>query len=331
MQVAVIGGGSWGTTVAHLCAHNSPTAIWTRRDEVAESISTLHRNNRYLPDRDLHPSLSASTDLASVLAGADVVIVGVASVAFPTTLPAIEPHVAKDTPIVSLAKGLDWESGRRMSELITDVFPDNPVGTLSGPNLANEIMAGHGAASVLSFNDVSVAEELQALFTTDHFRVYTNPDTAGCELGGALKNVIAIAAGIADGLGSGDNTRAAIMTRGLAEITRLGVVMGGRPETFNGLTGMGDLVATCSSPQSRNRRVGNELGRGRALSDILDEMQHVAEGVRSAPVVTRLGRRLQVELPICDQVYEVIENGRSPHDAYRGLMHRPHQSEVDPT
>ncbi len=328
MKVAAIGGGSWGTTVAHLCAHNAETVLFARRDDVVDGISERHENSRYLPGFALHPSLRASTDIEQVVDGADVLIMGVASPGFRDTLDALSANVPRTVPIVSLAKGLDRETGRRMTELISDTFPDNPVGVLTGPNLAKEILAGQAAASVIAFEDPIVAIDLQKVFATRLFRVYTNPDLVGCELGGALKNVIAVAAGMGDGLGAGDNTRAAVITRGLAELTRLGVAMGGRPETFGGLAGMGDLIATCISTQSRNRSVGEELGKGRGLQDIIDEMQQVAEGIKSAPVVARLGREHDVELPICEEVRAVVEDGRTAEEVYRGLLHRPQQGEV---
>jgi glycerol-3-phosphate dehydrogenase (NAD(P)+) len=328
MKIAAIGGGSWGTTVAHLCAHNAPTSLWARRDEVVSGIRDEHENPRYLSGFRLHDELTASGDIEEVVADADVVIMGVASAGFESTLDALGSYVRPGTPIVSLAKGLEQKTGQRMSELICEKFPDNPVGVLTGPNLAKEILAGQAAASVIAFDDVELARRLQPLFTTELFRVYTNPDLVGCELGGALKNVIAVAAGMADGLGAGDNTRAAVITRGLAELTRLGVAMGGRPETFGGLAGMGDLIATCISPQSRNRTVGEELGKGRSLDAIIEEMQQVAEGIKSAPVVARLGREHGVELPICDEICAVVEEGRSAVEVYRGLLHRPHQGEV---
>ena len=329
MRVAAIGGGSWGTTVAHLCAHNAETTVWSSRDDVVDGISQQHVNPHYLPAFDLHPELKATTDMAEAINGADVLLMGVASAGFAVTLDEMQPLVQAGTPIVSLAKGLDPATGRRMTELISERFPNNPVGVLTGPNLAKEILAGQAAASVVSFADDDVARSLQPVFATDRFRVYTNPDLIGCELGGALKNVIAVAVGMADGLGAGDNTRAAVMTRGLAELTRLGVAMGGQPETFTGLTGMGDLVATCISPQSRNRSVGEQWGKGKALDEVVAEMQQVAEGIESAPVVVRLGDKHDVELPICEEVRAVVEDGRSAAEVYSGLLTRPQQGEVE--
>ncbi len=328
MNIAVIGGGSWGTTVAHLCAHNTQTRLFARNEDVAQAITADNENPKYLPGYELHRDLTATNDLTAAVDGAEVLVLGVPSAGFTTTLEALKGHVSADVPIVSLAKGLDRETGRRMTEVAAEQLPENPIGVLTGPNLAKEILAGHAAASVISFDNPEVSRELQPYFCTERFRVYTNPDVAGCELGGALKNVIAVAAGMADGLGAGDNTRAAVITRGLAELTRLGVAMGGRPETFSGLAGMGDLVATCISPQSRNRSVGEEIGKGRSLDDILAEMDQVAEGIKSAPVVARLGREHGVDLPICEEVRAVVEEGRGPEEVYRGLLRRPQQGEI---
>lgn len=326
-HIAVIGGGSWGTTVAHLSAHNAPTQLYTRRPEVAASINDQHENSRYLPGLALHESLRATTDLATAVAGARAVVMGVPSHGFRDTLAAIEPSVTVGVPIVSLAKGLEAGTGRRMTEVITDVLADHPVAALSGPNLAKEILDGSAAASVLACQNADVARSLQEVLSTGMFRVYTNRDVVGAELGGALKNVIAIAAGMADGLGAGDNTRAAVITRGLAELTRLGVAMGGEAATFAGLAGMGDLIATCMSPQSRNRTVGEKLGRGQSIEQIIDEMQQVAEGVKSAATVVALGAAHGVELPICEEVRAVVDEGRTAIEAYRGLLARPQQAE----
>lgn len=328
MKVAVVGGGSWGTTVGHLCAHNAETMLWARRPEVCNAITERNENPRYLEGFQLHPSLNASNDLTSVVDGADAIVMGVSSSGFPTTLDALKSLVSPGTPIVSLAKGLDKETGRRMTELITDVLPDNPVGVLTGPNLAKEVLAGQAAASVVVFEDLAVAEQVQPIFSIDRFRVYTNDDLIGSELGGALKNIIAIAAGMADGLGAGDNTRAAVITRGLAELTRLGVAMGGRPETFAGLAGMGDLIATCISPQSRNRSFGEAFGRGQTVEEIAAETNQVVEGIKSAPVVARLGKQYGVDMPITEEIRAIVEDGRTAREVYRGLLKRPQAAET---
>ena len=328
MKIATLGAGSWGTTVAHLCAHNAPTMLYARDPAVAEAIHTSKENPRYLAGYGLHPDLDASSDFDAVVADAEVVVMGVPSKGFDEILARLAAVLPAGVPVVSLAKGLDRPTGRRMTELIEEALPGHPIGVLTGPNLAKEILAGHAAASVIAFDDTGLADDLQELFSTGTFRVYTNPDRVGCELGGALKNVIAIAAGMAHGLGTGDNTLAAVITRGLAELSRLGVAMGGDASTFMGLAGMGDLVATCMSPQSRNRSVGEALGRGMTIEEVLAGMDQVAEGVKSAPVVVELGQRHGVDLPIAQEVQLVIAGEQSAEQAYRGLLRRPHQGEV---
>jgi glycerol-3-phosphate dehydrogenase (NAD(P)+) len=326
-KVAVVGAGSWGTTVAHICAHNAPTFLYSRRRDVAAAINATHRNPRYLPDLDLHPEIQASTVLADVVESADVVVMGVPSHGFRAMVRSASPHLPAGVPVVSLAKGLERDTNLRMTQIINQELPGRPAGVLTGPNLAKEILAGHAAAAVIALDDLDLAERLQEAFATDLFRVYTNTDVIGCEIAGATKNVIAVASGMADGLGAGDNTRAAVITRGLAELTRLGVALGGDPATFAGLAGMGDLVATCISRLSRNRHVGEELGKGRKIAEVTDEMNQIAEGVTSAPVIVELARELGVDMPIADEVRAVIEEGRSAQDAYRGLLRRPRTAE----
>lgn len=328
IRAAVIGAGSWGTTVANLLAHNVPTVLWARDPEVAAGIQRDHRNERYLPAYELRPDLVATADLGQAVAQADVVVMGVPSHGFRATLEAAAPGIRAWVPVISLAKGLEQGTQKRMTEIVNEVMPGHPYGVLTGPNLAREIMAGSGAATVLAMSDRTIAEQLQTAFVTDSFRVYTNGDVVGCEIAGALKNVMAIASGMADGLGTGDNTRAAVITRGLAELSRLGTAMGGNPLTFAGLAGMGDLVATCISPQSRNRHVGEQLGRGRTMDEITHEMHMVAEGVKTAPVVIDLARRYEVEMPIADQVHRVLYEGMPAADAYRGLLTRRPRPEL---
>ncbi len=322
VRVVVLGAGSWGTTVAHLAAHNTPTTLWARRSDVAEEVARDHTNARYLPGYELHPSLRATADLAEAVASADVLVMGVPSSGFRATLEEVAAHLGPEVPVVSLAKGLEQGTKLRMTELIGEVLPGHPYGVLTGPNLAKEIMAGNAAAAVIAMSDEAVAAQLQGLFATELFRVYTNHDVIGCELGGALKNVIALASGMADGLGAGDNTRAAVITRGLAEVTRLGVAMGGEPMTFSGLAGMGDLLATCMSSQSRNRYVGEQLGKGKTIDQIIEEMDQVAEGVRTARVVLELAEAHGVEMPITAEVASVCAGGSDAVAAYRGLLRR---------
>ena len=328
IRVTVLGAGSWGTTVAHLAAHNVETTLWARDPEVAEGIETDHRNHRYLERFELHRDLRATADLGAAVRDADVVVMGVPSHGFRSTLEQVADHVRAWVPVVSLAKGLEQGSRLRMTQVIDEVLPGHPYGVLTGPNLAKEILAGDAAASVIAMSDENVGDELQKVFSTHLFRVYTNPDIVGCELGGALKNIMAIASGMADGLGTGDNTRAAVITRGLSELTRLGMAMGGQPMTFSGLAGMGDLVATCISPQSRNRHVGEELGRGKTIEKVIEEMHQVAEGVKSAPVVMSLAEDHGVEMPIAEQVHAVVTAGRSAAEAYDGLLNRGRTAEL---
>lgn len=329
VRVAVVGAGSWGTTVASLAAANTSTLLWSRRDDVTASINATRENARYLPGFVLHPSLRASSSLAQVVEQADVLVMGVPTHGFRDTLVALAPYLRPWVPIVSLAKGFEQGTNMRMTEVVNQVLDGHPAGVLTGPNLAKEILAGHAAAAVLAMTDETIAERLQKVFATNEFRVYTNTDVIGCEIGGALKNIVALAAGMADGLGTGDNTRAAVITRGLSEITRLGVAMGGRPSTFAGLAGMGDLVATCVSHQSRNRYVGEQLGRGRRLDDIVAEMQQVAEGIKAVPVVHELAAKYGVDMPIVNEMHAVLVHGASAAAAYHGLLLRKPGREID--
>ncbi len=330
LRVSVLGAGSFGTTIAHLAARNAPVTLWCRRTETADEINRAHTHTRYLDGYSIDPDVRATASLEEAVREADVLVLGVPSVGMREVLGEVARHIRPWVPIVSLAKGLEPESNLRMTQVIREELPDHRAGALTGPNLAKEIMGGMAAASVIAFEDAEVARQLQAVFNSGLFRVYTNPDVIGCELGGALKNVIAIAAGMGDGLGVGDNTRAAILSRGLAELTRLGVAMGGQPATFAGLAGIGDLIATCSSKQSRNRFVGEELGRGQKIDQIIAGMKQVAEGVKTTRVVMDLGRQFDLDLPITRDVYGVLYEGRTALQAYRGLVRRDPGAESEP-
>ena len=330
LKVGVLGGGSWGTTVASLAARHSETMMWARNPDTVKEINTHRTNKKYLGESKLFPTLVASNSIEEVVSQADVVIMGVPAQSFRKVLLEAKPAIRPWVPIISLSKGLERGSKMRMTQIIESIMPGHPAGALTGPNLAKEIMAGQAAASVLAMVDESIAKELQKVIRTGLFRIYTNTDVVGCELGGALKNVIALAAGMGDGTGAGQNTRAAIITRGLAELTRLGTAMGGRPTTFAGLAGMGDLVVTCSSPLSRNRTVGFELGKGRHIDAIISEMSMVAEGVKTCSVVRELARDYNVYMPITEQVYKVLHEGNTAIDAFRGLVKQPSLSEDDP-
>jgi glycerol-3-phosphate dehydrogenase (NAD(P)+) len=328
-RVGVVGAGSWGTTVAALCTTNADVVLWARRQEVADEVTSDHRNSRYLADYDLPPALRATADIAEAVEGADVVVVGVPSHGFRAALVDAAPHIADGTPVVSLSKGVEQGTLRRMTQVIAEELPSCPAGLLTGPNLAKEVMAGQPAASVVSFADADIADRLMEVFGTQRFRVYTNPDVVGCEVAGALKNVVAIAVGMADGMGFGDNAKATLITRGLAELSRLGVALGGEPLTFSGLAGMGDLVATCSSPQSRNRTVGVALGKGRTLTEIIEEMNMVAEGVKTSRAVVDIAASIGMELPIAFAVASVLYDGWTVDDALASLLARATGQELD--
>lgn len=329
MKVAVIGAGSWGTTVATLAAANASTVLWARRASLADEMRTTRRNPDYLSSFELPGSLDVTSDLEFAVTGADVVVMGVPSHGFREVAAEVAAHIRPWVPIVSLSKGLERSSLKRMSEVVSDEIPGHPVAVLTGPNLAKEIMEGQPAAAVVAIADTVIAAELQRIFTRPTLRVYTNPDVVGCEVSGVVKNVIAIASGMAAGMGFGDNTRATLITRGLAEMTRLGLAMGSDGFTFAGLAGMGDLIATCSSTQSRNNTVGRRLGQGESISDITSSMTQVAEGVKSSPAVLDLARRYSVEMPITEQVVAVCHHGRSAAEAVALLMQRRRKSEID--
>ncbi len=329
IRVSVIGAGSWGTTVAALAARNAPTQLWSRRATLAEQIDRDHENGDYLAGYRLPSQLRATADLERAVTEADLLVMGVPSSGFRSALEAVKPYLRPWVPVVSLAKGLELGTRLRMSQLITEVLPGHPVGILTGPNLAKEILAGHAAASVIAMDDENVARAVQQIFQADLFRVYINEDIVGCEMGGVLKNVVAIASGMADGLGAGDNTRAAVITRGLSEVTRMGVALGGEPLTFSGLAGMGDLVATCISTQSRNRHVGERLGKGETIEEIIEAMHMVAEGVKTSKVVMELADELGIDMPIASEVYGVCHQGRTAAEAYAGLLKRGTGREMD--
>ncbi|WP_193940637.1 NAD(P)H-dependent glycerol-3-phosphate dehydrogenase [Parahaliea mediterranea] len=330
LKVGLLGGGSWGTTVASLVARNAPITLWARNPDTVTDINSHHRNRKYLGSAPLPERLRASADIEETVADADVVVMAIPSQNFRPVLEEVKQHIRPWVPVISLTKGLELDTRMRMTQIINDVLPGHPVGVLTGPNLAREIMAGQAAASVVAMTDKVILCELQKLFKSGLFRVYTNDDVIGCELGGVLKNIIAIAVGMGDGQGAGDNTRAALITRGLAEVTRLGVAMGGRPETFAGLAGMGDMIATCTSPQSRNRHVGIELAKGRSMEAIAAEMFMVAEGAKSAPAVMALAQEYGVEMPIAQDVYRVVSGDSTALRAYRGLLRVDPGAEHEP-
>jgi len=321
-RLAVIGAGSWGTTVASVAAANAPTVLWARRGELADEVNEAHTNEAYLPGLRLHAGLRATSSIEEAAAAADVLVMAVPSHGFRSVLESAAEHVRPWVPVVSLVKGLERGSRLRMTQVVEEVMPGHPAGVLSGPNLAREILNGYAAAAVVAMPDERVAMPLQGIFKAPLFRIYRSTDVLGAEVAGALKNVFAIAVGMSTGLGTGDNTRALVISRALAEMTRLGVAMGGDQLTFAGLAGMGDLLATCISPLSRNRRVGEELAKGRSLAEITEEMKMVAEGIKTSRVARELADEHEVDMPIVRQVDAVINEGRTPAEAYDGLLRR---------
>ncbi len=325
MKVAVVGAGSWGTALAMLLASRGHhVVIWAFEPTVAREIEG-GENRTYLPGVRLPPTLGASTDLSETLVDVDMVVSVTPSQFVRSVISEVAGSIPERALLVSASKGIETSTLMRMDELFEEILPGevhDRFSVLSGPSFAKEVAEGAPTAVVVASRSERVRTEVQGAFQTDRFRVYTNDDVVGVELGGALKNVIALAAGVAAGLGHGHNTRAALMTRGLAEMTRLGVAMGARRSTFAGLAGMGDLVLTCTGELSRNRTVGFRLGQGESLDEILGDMTAVAEGVKTAQAAVDLAHRHDVELPICAEVLAILTEGRAPEDAVRALMLR---------
>ena len=330
-RIAVMGAGSWGTAFAALAiAAGSDARLWARRGEVADEVNRQRTNREYLPDAELPPSLRATDDPAEALAGAEVVAVAVPSTHVQSQLQHWGHAIEGDATLVSLIKGVDVGTHRFGSETIAATLGVDParVVVVSGPNLARECIAGHPAATVAAGDDIGRAEQVQAAVMSPAFRVYTNPDRVGVEVGGAVKNVLAIASGMAHGRGFGDNTLAAVITRGLAEMMRFGVARGANPLTFSGLAGVGDLVATCTSTQSRNHTVGRRLGAGEELDDIIADMNMVAEGVKSSRAIVDLAHEAGVEMPISEGVVDVLHHGVGLDAMIEALLSRSAKPEI---
>ena len=325
MKAAVLGAGSWGTTFAQvLCDAGTPTTLWARRADVAGAIAGTHENPRYLPGITLPPTLAGTTDIGTALDGADLVVLSVPAQTLRKNLAAWAPRIPDGALLVSLMKGIESGSHKRMTEVILETLsvPPSRVAVVSGPNLAREIAERQFAASVVASSDELSAQLLQRACHTEYFRPYWNTDVLGCELGGVVKNIIALAVGIGVALGVGDNTKAMLITRGLAEMARLGEAMGADPRTFAGLAGMGDLVATCASPLSRNRRFGEYLGQGLNMAQAKELVTQTAEGVTSYAPVLELARKYGVEMPITEVVGALITGRLSVGDAAAVLMSR---------
>ena len=330
-SVAVIGGGSWGTTLAiHLARLGIAPRLWVRQPELVELMRVTRENPWYLPGIVLPAEIHPTASFAEALGGVNLVFLVVPSHAFATAVEAARPWLRPDVPLVSATKGLDPVGPRRMSEVLTEVCPGSPVAVLSGPTFAREVALGRPTAAVIASADPELSVRLQRMLASREFRLYTNRDLPGVELGGALKNIIAIATGISDGLGLGENARAGLITRGLAEITRLGVALGASARTFAGLAGLGDLVLTCTGSLSRNRRLGLALASGKSLEEVQAGTRMVAEGVRTTESALQLARGTGVALPICQEVSAVLFQGKPPRAALSALLEREVRPEEEP-
>jgi glycerol-3-phosphate dehydrogenase (NAD(P)+) len=331
-KISVIGAGSWGTTLANLlCENDHQTVLYVYEPDQYELMKTEWMNSKYLPDISLHKNLLLSNNLLEVFEYSDIVLLVVPSHAVRSVLSeTVEKIDLKNKLFINAAKGIENDSLLRMSQIITEITQtgENQVATLSGPSHAEEVSRRMATALVAASTSLDTARRVRELFRTDYFRVYSTDDIIGVELGGALKNVFAIAAGIVDGAGLGDNTKAALMTRATVEMTRLGVAMGAKIQTFSGLSGIGDLIVTCMSRHSRNRHVGEEIGKGQTLEEVLSNMVMVAEGVKTTKSVHQLQDKFPVDVPICQEVYDVLFNQKNPHAAVRDLMTRDPKEEL---
>ncbi len=328
-RIGVIGAGAWGTTLAvRLAEPGHDVTLWAHTPEARATLAGDRRNDRYLPGVPLPPALRVASDDAGLGEAYRYLILAVPSAHVRNTLRHLAPLLRSPTPMLSVVKGIEEASHLRVSEVIAEELPARSVAVLSGPNLAREVAAGKPGGSVVASSDSALAISLASLLSSDRFRVYTNPDVIGVELAGALKNIVALAAGMADGLQFGDSAKAGIITRGLAEMTRLGVAAGAHPRTFAGLAGVGDLIATCMSPLSRNRRAGELLASGQPWSEVATQLSGVAEGVFTLRGALALAEQHDVELPIAEQVNEVVHRGRRPLDAVAELMSREPKDEL---
>jgi glycerol-3-phosphate dehydrogenase (NAD(P)+) len=327
--IAILGSGAMATACSVLLSENAGQHVrmWVRNPEHARDMAAQRENRRLLPGIEIPPDVLISADADEAVADAEFLVAAIPTKFLRATLEGIASSLGDNRPVVSVIKGLETETFLRPSEIITDVLGSRAVAALCGPSHAEEISRRLPASVVAASGDIALAKRVQEIFSTERFRVYTNPDIIGVELAGALKNIMAIAAGICDGLGFGDNAKSALLTRGLVEMTRFGVGLGAEALTFAGLAGMGDLITTCFSPYSRNRMVGERLGRGESLSEILDSMEAVAEGVTTAESVHGLAERQGIEMPITAEVFAVLFEDKPPAEATASLMLRPPRGE----
>jgi glycerol-3-phosphate dehydrogenase (NAD(P)+) len=331
-KATVLGAGSWGTAFAQvLCDSGTKTTLWARRDEVAQNINNRNENTDYLPGIRLTRKLRATSNQAEALDGAEIVVLAVPSQTLRANLIEVVDLLPRDAILVSLMKGVELGTDKRMTEVIREVVgaPEERVAAISGPNLAKEIANREPAAAVVACTDLDVARQVQNACHSGYFRPYRNHDVIGCELGGAVKNVVALAVGMASGLGLGDNARASLITRGLAETARIGVALGAEPLTFAGLAGMGDLVATCSSPLSRNRTFGEDLGRGLSVEQVIAKTKQTAEGVKSCRSILDLARNHNVAAPITEHVVKVVDEGLTVPEMLTSLLASSPKHEQD--
>lgn len=325
-SITIFGAGSWGTALAvHLASAGRDVTLWARRPDAVQQMRDTRHNPRYLPDVELPASVQVTADRETAAAASDLWAVAVPSQPLRSVAETLTPFTRPDVTVVSLAKGIENETLMITTQVLGEVFavvPDEQIGVLYGPSHAEEVAEGRPTTVVAAAPSEPVAEQIQAAFMTEQLRVYVNEDVTGVQIGGSAKNVLAIAAGIADGVGYGDNAKAALITRGLAEIRRLGLAMGAQSDTFSGLASIGDLVVTCMSPHSRNRYLGEQIGQGKTLDEVVDGMDMVAEGVRTTQSIHDLAQRYDLELPITEAVYAVLFEGEQPRDMVRELMTR---------
>lgn len=326
-EISVIGSGSWGTAMSVCLGRNGHSVkLWSRRQETTDMLKSECENKRYLPGVKIPDSVSFTSDI-SACADADIIVFATPSHTIRSVASSLSPFVRDNQVIVSISKGFDEGKYIRLSSVIKEEIPNAVVAAMSGPSHAEEVAKGLPTTNVVANEDINVAKYIQSVFTSPEFRIYTSDDIIGVELGGSLKNVIALCAGISDGLGYGDNTKAALMTRGMAEIIRLGVAMGAKYETFTGLSGIGDLIVTCTSMHSRNRRAGILIGQGKSVEEAQREVNMVVEGVKTAKAVHVLSEKYNVEMPICDEAYKVLFEGFPVKDCVKNLMCRAMKNE----
>ena len=329
-KIGVLGGGSWGSALAILLAKkNYQVDMWMRRKEQIAEIRETGYNKKYLPDALFPENLNVSDDLEKTILGKDIILMSVPTHGAREVLNLAKEYIKKDQIIVNVSKGIETETLSRISQIVAEILPENKYAVLSGPSHAEEVSKDMATTVVSASEDKKVAEYVQDVFMTPKFRVYTNPDVIGVELGGSLKNVIALAAGISDGLNFGDNTKAAIMTRGIFEMSKLGAAMGARPETFSGLAGIGDLIVTCTSMHSRNRRAGILIGEGNSVEDAIEKVGMVVEGIKTTKSAYNLCKKYNIEMPITSELYGVLYNGEDVSESVSNLMLRDKKHEME--